>query len=134
MELNEVFYLILAIAGLFLLTAVIVIPFFSNTYEFGGGQLPYQKGGLSTSLTNGYCQATDNSVIACTDCNISAGYSSFLSSCHRLIAANNGSFCYKCTDFGYKSTVNSIMLFVFFIFFIALILIIIVKYLPKFKR
>lgn len=132
MDIHEVFYLIVAIAAFFILFAVLVIPFFGNVYEFGGGSLPYQRGG--TSLVNGYCQATDSSVIACTSCNVSAGYATFLSSCSSLIAANNGSFCYACTNFGYKSTVNGIVLFTFFIFVIALVILIIVKYLPKFKH
>jgi cytochrome c553 len=137
MDIHEVFYLIVAIAAFFILFAVLVIPFFGNVYEYGGATAPCVKDSSctasSTNINNPYCLST-GALTSCTNCHNASGYSSFLSGCSKLVAYNNNTHCYACTDFGYKSNVNAIILFTFFIFVIAAVILIITKHLPKFGK
>lgn len=137
MDIKTIITLIVGGVLFFLVMANILIPFFGSTFEYGLGSQPCQKdtdGCISgkTNINNGYCSTPSATVIACTTCNTTAGYSSFLSSCSSLISALNGTHCNQCSSFAFKTTMQGLMMFVFFIIVVAVILALVIKYLPKF--
>ena len=109
-----------ALTIVYIMLTTLVFPFFGNSYEYGFGSAPCNKDGTCTSagltnINNGYCATPSATVIACASCNITTGYSTFLSSCSSLISAMNGTHCYQCSSFGFKSVSTGLLLFVFVI-------------------
>jgi hypothetical protein len=100
----------IALVILFLMMTTLVLPFFRSSYETGWGTTPVQRGG--TGLINSYCSTPSATLIACTDCNTTAGYTTFLSSCSSLISATNDTHCYQCSSFGFKTVSQGLLLFV----------------------
>jgi hypothetical protein len=125
--------LVLIISGIFtfLLLSSLIIPFFAETYEYGFGTEPCAKtnscNGATDSLINPNCATGSTSLVTCTNCNISTGYATFLTTCYKL---RNGTDprnqCESCTAFnGYKTSVTGLMLFVFFMIVITIIIVLI---------
>lgn len=138
LTIKELIFIVVALAAFFLIASSLILPFFAGTYEYGFGNQPCQKDDTGctsgkTNIGNGYCTSPSSTVIACASCNVTAGYSTFLSSCSSLISAINGTHCYQCSSFGFKSMSIGMMLFILFIGFLCII-IAIIKILPKFGK
>lgn len=101
----------IALAILYIMLTTLVLPNFAKTYETCGNDA-YSAGRGGTSLTNDCCTTSTATVTACTNCNISSGYSTFLSTCGSLIAVGNGTHCYSCSAFAYKTTNQGLLLLV----------------------
>ena len=101
---------------LFVLASSIWLDFFATSYEYGMGTEPCNKDGCTstdTAFKNEYCTQASGSFTACTSCNATAGYETFLDSCHSLIAWNNNTHCNGCTSFGYRTTSRGLLLAIF---------------------
>jgi len=125
LSIKEIIIVGLALGLIFLLSSVMVLPFLRDTYEYGLGDEPYQRGGTGT--TNGYCTSPTSTPIACTSCNVSAGYEFFLENCYSLISTVNGTHCYQCSEFGYRTTYRGLMVIVLLVGIVALIYLFIKK-------
>lgn len=143
LDIKQVILLVVVLAAIFMTSYTLIMPFFGNVYEYGFGNAPCNKDstctGTSTNLVNQYCLGatiSEAGKIACTSCNSSTGYSGFLSNCYALIddgTTINNTYCYGCTNWGFKSTVSGLYLFIFFIGMIAFVLLFVLKILPKFR-
>lgn len=142
-KLSSIVYGSAALVILFILASTMIIPYFATTHEHGFGTEPCMKDGCDSSDTgesqiNPYCSGASSTVIACTNCNISTGYETFLASCYRLAPVNaaqtdawmNNTHCYQCTDFGFKTTSQGLNLLVLVM---ALIMFAVI-FIPKFRR
>jgi uncharacterized membrane protein len=128
---EKIIFLAIAIAILFYSLAYAILPAFAPLYEHCGTNNPYSAGSGGTDLTNACCQTPSATIIACTNCNNSVGYSTFLSSCYSLIAKTNGTDCYQCASFGNKSIFQGLFFLMFLIIIFAIILVIIYASIKK---
>jgi hypothetical protein len=87
--------------------SAIILPFFSGLYEKGIG-----SSGDVNDLQNGYCSQAGG-LVACAGCNVTSGsgYATFLDTCSSLVARLNGTHCYSCTSFGYRTPMRGLLLF-----------------------
>jgi hypothetical protein len=116
-EIRTIIPVAIALVILYILYATLIAPQFAVTYEYGFSTAPCQKDSNScslgdTNLNNGYCVTPTATIIACANCNSTVGYSTFLSSCSSLISAINGTHCYQCSDFGFKSVSTGLLLLI----------------------
>lgn len=135
----------------FTLMATVILENFSSTYEYGFGTEPCMKDNCTSasstdSFYNPYCLA-GGTATACSDCNRSNGYETFLSKCYRLANTNisgtgtasagvfadswaNATHCLRCTDWGFKTTARGMNLFVIILgmVFIAIVFFALIKY------
>jgi len=122
---------VVAMLILFLLASTMFVGFFATTYEHGFGTEPCNKDGCvlgDTEFSNPNCLTHSTTIIACTSCNVSAGYEFFLDNCGDLIAVSNNTHCYQCTTFqGWQSTSQGLILLVLVIAIIGFA----VYFLPK---
>ena len=109
----------LALTIAFLIIGNLLLPQFSQTYEYCTGEEPYSKEASGDSYTNGCCIEASTDIIACTDCNSSTGYEAYLGNCHTLIGTQNNTHCYQCADFGQKSNIRGMILVILIIGVIA---------------
>lgn len=97
----------------FLLASSLIIPLFRTGYEEGFGTSTRDD---TTNLVNEYC-TTKGSLTTCSDCNntdpTSAGYELFLNKCHSLVARLNGTHCYACSSFGFRTVSRGLLLLIF---------------------
>ena len=131
---EKIFLLIIAAGILFYSIAYSIIPIFAPLYEHCGTNNPYSAGSGGTDLTNACCQTGSSTVIACSNCNNTAGYSTFLSSCYSLIATTNNTHCYQCASFGNKLAFQGIFFLMFLIVVFAFALMIVYYAIIKRKR
>jgi len=124
--LKTIFYGSLGLLIFFIIMGSVALPFFADYYEHGYGTTPCNADntctGTSTNLRNSYCVGSSTTRIACANCNISTGYATFLSNCFSLIdegAHLNDTYCYQCTDFGFKTSIQGLGLLVFVISILA---------------
>ena len=118
---NKSIQLGLGLAVAFLIVGSLLLPQFGNTYEYCTGSQPYPKDETGSVLTNGCC-AERGSLVACSGCNATTGYATFLSTCQSLVSTQNGTHCYKCDDFGQRTNIRGILLIVLVLGLIALAL------------
>lgn len=113
-KLKTILYSTIALLFVFLFATSIWLSFFGTSYEYGFGDCPYSSdnGTSCTGLGNGYCSDISSSVVACAECNGTGGYETFLSSCGSLIAGLNGTHCYGCDDWGFKTTSRGLFLLI----------------------
>jgi len=103
-----------ALVIFFIIASTLILPFFATTHEYGFGDCPYPSDtSTCTGLTNNYCSDVGTTETAVANCNNSAGYEAFLSTCGSLIATTNGTHCYNCEDWGFKTTNQGLILLVF---------------------
>ena len=123
-----------ALVLLFIIASTLILPFFSTSYESGFAGDPCNKDNTCAGLTNGsddlhnaYCITPTDTVVACANCNTTAGYSTFLDTCDRLwmeaSGGANGTNCFQCSNFGFKTTSRGLILLVFVMGLIAFALI-----------
>lgn len=95
-----------ALILLLILINSIVFPNFKTAYEHGFGSND------PTDLNNEYCISRGN-VVACSGCNVTSGsgYNTFLDTCHSLISRQNGTHCYQCNNFGFRSVSRGMFIF-----------------------
>jgi len=112
----------IALVIFYIFYATLIAPYFANSYEYGFGTAPCNKdntcSGTSTNLFNGYCATGSSTEIACANCNTTTGYSTFLSNCFALKDGGdyiNGTACYQCSSFGFKTVSTGLLLFIFVI-------------------
>lgn len=108
-------YLAIGLVLLFILSSALIFPLFRNSYEYGFGTTPCNRDGCTsaTGLINPNCATGSATPLTCTSCNVSAGYSFFLSNCYSLITWTNDTHCYQCTAFNsYKATNQGLLLLV----------------------
>jgi hypothetical protein len=105
---NKTTGLALALAIFLLIVSALVLPQFSSSYEYCTGSEPYSKNAVGDTLTNGCCNAGSSTLVACSDCNQSTGYSTFLSTCSSLVDTQNNTHCYQCSNFGQKNTIQGL--------------------------
>jgi hypothetical protein len=122
---EKIILLALAVAILFYSFAYSIVPSFAPLYEHCGTNNPYSAGTGGLDLTNACCQTGSATVIACSNCNNTAGYSTFLSSCYSLISTANNTHCYSCANFGNKVVFQGLFFLMFLIVIFAFVLLII---------
>jgi hypothetical protein len=115
----------LGVGILFYMLAYVVVPSFAPLYEHCGTNDPYSRGTGGSDLTNACCQTGSSTPVACSNCNQSSGYSTFLSSCYSLISTSNNTHCYQCSSFGNKGFYQGMFFLLFLVGIISFILIII---------
>jgi len=115
---EKIIFFAIAVTVIFYMLAYVIIP----SYEHCGTNNPYSAGTGGTDLLNACCQTPTNTVVACSNCNQSSGYSTFLSTCGSLIATTNGTHCYQCTNFGLKGINQGLFFLIFLIAIFAIIL------------
>lgn len=128
---EKIIFLAIAVAIVFYTLAYTIIPSFAPLYEHCGTNNPYSAGTGGNDLNNACCQTGSATVIACANCNNTAGYSTFLSSCYSLIATTNGTNCYQCASFGNKGVFQGLFFLMFLIVMFALILVVVFAVIKK---
>ena len=128
---EKIMFLVIGVAILFYSLAYVIVPSFAPLYEHCGSNSPYSAGGGGTDLTNACCKTPTNTIVGCSNCNSTTGYSTFLSTCGSLIATTNGTHCYQCTDFGLKSVNQGLFFLLFLVVVFVLILVIIYAVIKK---
>jgi len=128
---EKIIFLAVGIAVMFYSLAYVIMPSFAPLYEHCGSNSPYSAGGGGTDLTNACCKTPTNTIVACSNCNGTSGYSTFLTTCGSLIATTNGTHCYQCTDFGNKSIFQGLFFLIFLIVMFSLIIVIIYAAIKK---
>jgi hypothetical protein len=128
---EKIIFLVIAIALMFYTLAYAIIPAFTPLYEHCGTNNPYSAGTGGTDLNNACCQTPSATIIACANCNNTAGYSTFLSSCSSLISLTNNTNCYSCANFGLKAVNQGLFFLLFLIVIFALILVIVYATIKK---
>jgi len=114
MNLKTILAIAIGLMVFFVLASALFLPYLATQYEYGFGDCPYPSDTSScTGLVNGYCSTPSATVVTCTDCNSSAGYETFLSTCWSLIATTNGTDCYQCGGWGFKTTSQGLGVLVF---------------------
>lgn len=133
-SLKAILYTGIGLLILFILLSSMILPYFRTTYESGFGTQSCHRDSNGctsgdTNLQNNYCIGASSTEIACSNCNTTAGYEFFLANCYSLLAWNNNTYCYQCTNFGYKTTSIGLLLLVFVLALVSFAVI----FLPKFK-
>ena len=121
----------LAVGILFYMLAYVVVPSFAPLYEHCGTTEPYSSGRGGTDLTNACCQTPSSTVVACSSCNQTSGYATFLSTCGSLISTTNNTHCYQCASFGNKAIYQGLFFILFLVGILAFVLMIVYTVLKK---
>jgi uncharacterized membrane protein len=122
---EKIIFLGIGVALLFYSLAYVIVPSFTPLYEHCGVNNPYSAGTGGTDLTNACCQTGSNTLVACTNCNQSSGYSSFLSTCGSLVSTSNNTHCYQCSSFGNKGIYQGLFFLIFLIMIFSFVLLIV---------
>jgi uncharacterized membrane protein len=130
---EKIIFLGLGCAILFYALAYAIMPPFTDLYEHCGTNNPYSAGRSGNDLTNACCQTGSATVVTCANCNNTAGYPTFLSTCYSLIAKTNGTDCYQCASFGNKGIYQGLFFLIFLIAIFTIVLVIIYSAI-KFKK
>jgi len=116
----------IALLLLFIIANTLILPYFEDTHEYGFGDEPCMAEtncttGTTTGLNNPYCSGR-GILGTCDLCNNTDGggiagskdgYIAFLDTCHSLDNTTSpDSQCYLCTDWGFKITVQGMLLLV----------------------
>lgn len=112
---------------MFYLLAYVILPSFADVYEHCGINNPYSAGRGGSDLSNGCCVTGSVTPVACSNCNQSSGYSSFLSNCGSLISTSNNTHCYSCSNFGNKTVNQGFYLILFIVILFGLVFAILKK-------
>ena len=128
-KLSTVVYGSVALIVFFTLASTIFMEQFANSYEYLSTE-PCSKDGCDATDTgitqrNLYCLTNSTSIVACTNCNNTAGYENFLASCYALAPGNtsdttsqslgwfNNTHCWGCSDFGFRNTYRGLSVLIF---------------------
>lgn len=122
---EKIIFFSIGVVVLFYGLAYVIVPSFAGLYEHCGTNNPYSAGTGGSDLTNACCQTGSTTPVACSNCNQTSGYATFLSTCGSLISTSNNTHCYSCSNFGLKSINQGLFFLLFLIAIFSFVLVII---------